>query len=84
MTIMEFPEQTAVYAKEQPQYLPLPAFQFGDSEGRIACCWKLSWWERLYLLWTGYIWHEILTFDDTLQPQKLSIYKPVMKRQGTS
>lgn len=80
MKIVEFPEMTAVYAEHQPQYKMLPAFQFGDPSGRIACCWQLSFRERLKLLLTGRIWHQVLTFNQPLQPQLLTVEKPEMKR----
>lgn len=77
MHLIEFPEQTVVIAKDQPQYRPLPAFRYpGDPEGRIACCWALSFGERLRLLWTGRLWHEVLTFNAPLQPQLLTVDKP--------
>lgn len=77
----EFPEQTAVYAKGQPEYLPLPVHQmYGDANGRIVCCWRLTWRERCMLMWTGHIWQQILTFRHPLQPQKLTIDKPEMAR----
>lgn len=79
MKLIEFPEQTVVIAKDQPQYRPLPAYQFGDAEGRIACCWSLSWKERLHLLLTGRLWHQILTFNQPLQPQLLTVERPAFK-----
>jgi hypothetical protein len=78
MKLIEFPQQTVVIAKDQPEYNPLPAYRFGDAEGRIACCWSLSWRERLRVLFTGRIWHQILTFNQPLQPQLLTIEKPDM------
>lgn len=82
MKIVEFKEQTGVYAKNQPQYQQLPAFQYMDAEGRIACCWKLTVWERIKLLFSGVIWHQILTFHQPLQPQMLTVEKPVMVQAG--
>ena len=76
MDIIEFPEQTVVFAKDQPQYRQLPAHV--DSHGRITCCWRLTWRERLKLLITGRIWHQVLTFHQPLQPQLLLIEKPDM------
>jgi hypothetical protein len=76
MKLIEFPEQTVVIAKDQPEYTPLPAYQFGGPQGRIACCWKLAFRERIRLLFSGVIWHEVLTFNTALQPQKLSLEKP--------
>lgn len=80
MKLIEFKEQTIVIAKDQPQYQPMPAHVFiDDGEGRIACCWRLSFTERLKLLFTGRIWHQVLTFNKALQPQLLSTEKPDMR-----
>lgn len=78
MKLVEFDEQTVIIAKDQPQYKPLPAYQFGDEQGRIACCWELTWKERLSVLFRGLIWHQILTFNAPLQPQLLTTEKPDM------
>ena len=79
MKLIEFPEVNAFIAKDQPEYNTLPAFRFFDTQGRLACCWKLSWAERIKVLLTGKVWHEILTFDHPLQPQRLSVTKPKME-----
>lgn len=80
MNLIEFPEMTTVIAKDQPEYNPLPAHRFKhDPHGRIACCWKITIWERIKLLFTGKIWHEVLTFNQSLQPQLLSVDKPIMQ-----
>lgn len=79
MKLIEFPEQTVVIAKDQPQYLPLPAHVFpADQEGRIAFCWQLTWRERLAVLLRGVLWHQVLTFGQPLQPQLLGVEKPEM------
>jgi hypothetical protein len=76
MKLIKFPEHNVVYAENQPPYVPLPAHKFGDSRGTIICCWKLSWRERLKVLFTGLIWHHILAFNHPLQPQLLEVDKP--------
>jgi hypothetical protein len=77
MQLISFPEQTKVIAENQPEYSPLPAHRFRhEAEGRIACCWRLTWRERFTLLFTGKVWHQVLTFGHSLQPQKLTIEKP--------
>jgi hypothetical protein len=77
MNLIEFPEQSAVIAKDQPQYRPMPCFiNPEDEEGRLICCWKLTLRERLRVLFTGKIWHHILTFRQRLQPQLLSVRSP--------
>lgn len=78
MEVIEFPEQTAIYAKDQPEYIPLPAYQFGDDVGTVAFCWRLSMIERLKMLFTGKVWHLVLTFNQPLQPQLLTVDKPLM------
>lgn len=77
--LIEFPEQNVVYAKDQPEYNPLPAHKTYNAQGEIICCWQLTWRERLHLLLTGRIWHHILTFNQALQPQRLQVEKPAME-----
>lgn len=79
MNLIEFPEQTVVVAKDQPQYRPLPAHIADDREGTLTCCWHLSWWERLTVLLTGRVWHQVWTFRAPLQPQLLLTKKPELK-----
>lgn len=77
--LVEFPEQTVVIAKDQPQYRQLPAYRFSnDPEGKIVCCWQLGWRDRLKVLFTGKLWHQVMTFNGPLQPQLLLTDKPRM------
>lgn len=76
MKLIEFKEQTVVFAKDQPEYLPLPAYQYLDQEGTILFCWKMSFIERVKVLFTGKLWHQVLTFNQPLQPQLLLTDKP--------
>lgn len=78
MKLVEFEEQTVVIVKDQPEYLPLPAHEFNDAEGRIAFCWQMNRKERLKVLFTGRVWHQVLTFNQPLQPQMLEVDKPHM------
>lgn len=85
MKPISFTEQTIVIAENQPQYLPFPAHRFaGDTEGRIACCWQLTWRERFAVLWRGVVWHQILTFNKPLQPQLLTAEKPDMPNDSAA
>lgn len=70
-----FKESNCTYAKDQKEYLPLPAFR--NDEGIVISCWELSFWERLKLFVTGKLWLSMLTFNHPLQPVRLSIEKPV-------
>jgi hypothetical protein len=77
MELQQFKETNTIYAENQPEYIPLPAYKVPDDpQGRIICSWKLTWKERFKLLWKGIIWHQILTFNKSLQPQLLTVDKP--------
>lgn len=78
MNLIEFPEQTVIIAKDQPEYKPLPAYRDKSDGGRIVCCWKLTFLERIRILFNGILWHQVLTFNQPLQPQLLSLEKPEM------
>ncbi len=59
-----------VFAKDQPQYTPLPAIKFED--GLVVTRWKLSFWERLHVLFGGSVYLGLLTFKYPLQPIRMS------------
>lgn len=64
-----------VYAKDQPEYNPLPALRFED--GTIVTRWRMSWRERLAAFLRGDVYLSVLTFNKPLQPVRLSISSPV-------
>lgn len=73
MDLVRFPEVNRTYAENQPQYRPLPCYAVPeDREGKIFFCWRLSLWQRLRILFTGRIWHMVMTFNQPLHPQLLS------------
>ena len=74
MRPVEFEGQTTVFAKDQPQYLPLPAKR--DEDGMVTTCWVLSLRERLAVLFRGRLWLQQLTFNSPLQPQRPSVGDP--------
>ena len=76
MIPIPFPEQTVVFAKDQPQYLPLPAY---SAAGQVITCWRLTWRERFKLLVTGKLWLRQLTFSAALQPQSPGVDYPFVK-----
>jgi len=55
-----------VYAAQQPEYQPLPAWRHAD--GRLVTRWRLSWRERLSALIGRDLFLEVLTFGQPLQP----------------
>jgi len=77
MEPIEFPEQTTIYGKNQPQYGPLPAHV--DCNGVVTCCWKLTEQEIHQILDKGVIWHQVHTFGLAVQPQLLTTEKPELE-----
>lgn len=82
-----FPEQTGVltgdpvnWGKDIGIYAAVPVHMFhGDARGRMCCCWKLTWLERVQVLFTGRIWHVMVTYGQPVPPQYLSPIKPYME-----
>lgn len=74
MEPIKFKGQNSTYAKDQPEYLPLPVHK--TACGIVTSCWRMTWIERIKMLLTGRIWWSILTFNNPLQPQLPSIDKP--------
>lgn len=71
----EFKEQNCVYAKDQKEYLPLPAHKVGDEKGEVIFCMQLSFKERFKLLITGKLWCSLLTFNKPLTPSFFTVNK---------
>jgi len=72
-----------VYAKDQPQYLPLPVLPIDDGSGqnRVVSRWKLSWRGRLRVLCSGNLYLWVSTFGDPLQPLAMSSTPPEIVRR---
>jgi hypothetical protein len=66
MKPIEFKQQNVIFAKDQKEYLPLPAWQ-GEKEA--ISCWKATFWERIKFLWSGKLWLRQYNFGGSLQPQ---------------
>ena len=82
MKPIEFAEQNIVFAKDQKQYLQLPAFKADTPEGEVVSCWKLNFTERIRLLFTGKLWVSLMSFNKPLTPSLFSTKKAeVLKTQ---
>lgn len=75
MKPVEFPQQNVVFAKDQPEYLPLPAYR-SKNGCMVTSCWKMNFKERLRMLLTGRVYLSLLTFGNPLQPQIVSVSPP--------
>ena len=65
-----------VFAKHQPEYIPLPAIRAADPTGTVTTRWHLSWRERFQILFHGDLWLQMFTFHKLLQPVKLTTKCP--------
>jgi len=74
MKPVEFDGANTVFAKDQPEYLPLPAHRTAD--GMVITCWQFTWFERFKILLFGRMWFSQLTFNQLLQPQRPSVERP--------
>jgi len=75
MKPIKFKEHNCVYAKDQPEYLPLPAYKVNDERGEVIFCMHLSFKERFKILFTGRLWCSLLTFNKPLTPSFHSVNK---------
>lgn len=82
MEPVKFKGYNLVIAKNQKEYLPLPAFHSaiydnGDQYGSVISCWKLTWRERLKVLFNGRFYFSQMTFNEPLQPQRPYVENPL-------
>ena len=66
-----FPNQNRVLTApaDMPDVKPLPVYTDGES---VISCWKLSWRERLRVLFLGVVWVWILTSAETQPPMTVT------------
>jgi len=75
MRAVKFNEVNVTAAENQPEYLPLPICKLGDENGTVVFCMKLSFLERLRVLFLGNVWVSLLTFNKPLTPSFLTTKK---------
>lgn len=75
MDPIQFPEANVIFAKDQPEYRPLPALRKGDDTGTVVSCWQLSDDEIKTLIETRVIWLGVYSFNKPLVPLLLSVNK---------
>lgn len=76
MKPIEFPEQNMIFAKDQPEYLPLPVHAVDEPQNRIISQWKFSFWERVRVLFGANMWFIQMAFHQPLQPQLPTLDSP--------
>ena len=75
MAPKQFKEANVTFAKDQPEYQPLPAFRNDSLQGEVITCWNLTFRERLRILFKGEIWLSLLTFNKPLTPSFITTKK---------
>lgn len=75
MQPIDFKGSNIKFAVGQPQYLVLPAYRSNDINGTVTTCWKLTWKEKLKILWTGKLWLQQMAFKQALQPQRPTVWE---------
>jgi hypothetical protein len=63
-----------VYAKDQPEYQPLPCIRATD--GAILTRWSLNEQERRQVAEQGYVYLTVMTFNQPLQPLLMTVDPP--------
>lgn len=71
----DFKGSNIIFAKDQPEYQPLPAHLTQDV---TTTCWVLTWRERWEILCSGKLWLQQLNFGAALQPQLPSSKRPTL------
>lgn len=67
--------EEVVYAKDQPEYIPLPSIR--EADGCVITRWKMTKRERLQALISGSVYLEVLTFNQPLQPLRMGTTPPL-------
>lgn len=71
MNAVEFPGVNITFAKDQPEYNPLPAMRIPTPMGEVITCWELSDEELEQVKTTKRIYLSQLTFNSPLQPIRM-------------
>jgi hypothetical protein len=76
MNPVDFHEANTVIAKDQPEYLPLPAHVDQTPQRCVTTCWELTDEELTQLITTKRFWFQQWIFDNGFQPICPSSTKP--------
>ena len=82
MKPVNFLEQNTIFAKNQTQYIPLPAWINGN--GLVVTKWKGTLIERIKFVLTGTIWLRVLTFNHPIQPLLMEVDYPFRNDRKSS
>lgn len=74
MSPIEFEGMTGTAAKNQPEYGNLPMHR---NDTTVTSCWKMTWRERIRVLFTGRVWLQLLEYDRLITPSIVSANNPL-------
>lgn len=73
MDPINFDKANCTYAKDQPEYLPLPVCKVPGKEGEVVSVWEPTDEERKQIAEGANISLSVWTFGGPLQPQRISV-----------
>src|SRR4029077_6208419 len=82
MKPIEFLGQTTIFAKDQPEYQPLPAHVDSSPQKIVTTCWELTAAEVGIVRLTKRIWLQQYSFGQALPPQLPSVSVPEQIHRG--
>lgn len=65
------------FAESQDEYNTLPGYRAED--GTVLTRWRLTWRERLQILFSGNLYLWMMTFNKPLQPVMLQVETPKLE-----
>jgi len=77
MEPIRFKEVNVTFAKDQPDYLPLPAHKTKD--GVVTTCWKMTFREKIKLFFTGRLYLQVQTFNKPFSPIVVFLDDPFLE-----
>lgn len=85
MKPVKFKHQNVEFAKDQDEYNTLPALRIDSPQGEVISCWKVSFKERIKVLFFGRVWLSLMSFNKPLTPSYMSVNrKDVYSHAGDS
>ncbi len=74
MVPIKFKQMNGIAAEDQEEYVDLPMHR---TDTEVISCWKLTWKERLAVLFTGKVWLRMLCEpSQRITPSKLQAEAP--------
>jgi len=73
MRPVKFKHLNVEFGKNQDEYNTLPALRLDTPQGEVISCWKISFKERIKILFFGRVWLSLMSFNKPLNPSYMSV-----------